>query len=74
VAVCDAFDAMTSDRSYRSAMSVEGALQELAECSGTQFDPMVVAAFRQVLSAPRAGSSQPAASAGHRTAARPRSS
>ncbi len=42
IAVCDAFDAMTADRSYRSAMSSECALSELRRCAGTQFDPAVV--------------------------------
>jgi HD-GYP domain-containing protein (c-di-GMP phosphodiesterase class II) len=48
VAVCDAFDAMTSPRPYRSAMSAEGALEELRRGAGTQFDPMVAAAFERV--------------------------
>ena len=50
VAVCDAFDAMTSDRSYRRAMSTEVAMAELEQCSGTQFDPAVVSAVRDVVS------------------------
>jgi two-component system, cell cycle response regulator len=45
VAVCDAFDAMTSARPYRVALSVDEALAELRRCAGTQFDPAVVAAF-----------------------------
>jgi two-component system, cell cycle response regulator len=45
VAVCDAFDAMTSTRPYRPALSVDEALAELRRCAGTQFDPAVVAAF-----------------------------
>ncbi len=45
ISVCDAFDAMTRDRSYRSAMSEEVALVELRSGSGTQFDPGVVKAF-----------------------------
>lgn len=45
VAVADTFDAMTSDRPYRKALSLQVALDELARCSGTQFDPSVVAAF-----------------------------
>ena len=45
VAVCDAFDAMTTSRPYRDAMSVEDALAELRACAGTQFDPTVVEAF-----------------------------
>jgi putative nucleotidyltransferase with HDIG domain len=40
--VADAFDAMTSDRPYRRALSVESALQELHKGAGTQFDPGVV--------------------------------
>jgi two-component system, cell cycle response regulator len=43
--VCDAFDAMTSDRTYSSAISTGAALAELRACAGTQFDPTVVAAF-----------------------------
>lgn len=45
IAVCDAFDAMTSSRPYRDALSVEDALDELRSCAGSQFDPPVVAAF-----------------------------
>jgi diguanylate cyclase (GGDEF)-like protein len=45
VAVCDAFDAMTSQRSYRGATSVEAALKELRSHAGTQFDTAVVEAF-----------------------------
>ncbi|MFL5928068.1 MAG: diguanylate cyclase [Gaiellaceae bacterium] len=43
--VADAFDAMTSDRLYRAAVSFDGAVAEVARCAGTQFDPDVVAAF-----------------------------
>ena len=45
VAVADAFDAMTSDRPYRAAVSHAEALAELRRCAGTQFDPAVVDAF-----------------------------
>lgn len=45
VALADAFDAMTSDRVYRKAMSVEEAVEEIKRNSGTQFDPFVVEAF-----------------------------
>ncbi len=41
VTCCDAFSAMTTTRSYRTAMSVEKALAELRACAGTQFDPRV---------------------------------
>ncbi|MDQ2915077.1 MAG: HD domain-containing protein [Chloroflexota bacterium] len=44
-AVADSFDAMTSDRPYRRAMSVKDARVEVARCRGTQFDPEVVDAF-----------------------------
>jgi len=47
VAVCDAFDAMTKDRSYRDGMDPERALRELRRCAGTQFDPAVVEAFER---------------------------
>jgi len=43
--VADAYDAMTSDRSYRARLSEEDALAELQRCSGSQFDPAVVAAL-----------------------------
>jgi HD-GYP domain-containing protein (c-di-GMP phosphodiesterase class II) len=49
VAVCDAFDAMISDRPYRQALSDEEALAELRACAGTQFDAEVVEAFIGVL-------------------------
>src|SRR5205807_2025383 len=42
VAACDAWSAMTSDRSYRSALSREEAAAELRRGAGTQFDPVVV--------------------------------
>ncbi len=45
VSVVDAYDAMTSDRPYRQAMSHEAALAEIWEESGTQFDPIVVEQF-----------------------------
>jgi len=54
IAVCDAFDAMTSDRAYRRATSREAAIAELEAASGTQFDPLVVAAARAVLEHPGA--------------------
>jgi putative nucleotidyltransferase with HDIG domain len=47
-AVADSFDAMTSDRPYRRAMSVKDARVEVARCRGTQFDPDVVDAFVRV--------------------------
>ena len=43
--IADAFDAMTSDRPYRPAISVAAARQEIKRCIGTQFDPVVASAF-----------------------------
>jgi HD-GYP domain-containing protein (c-di-GMP phosphodiesterase class II) len=48
-AVADSFDAMTSDRPYRSAMGVERALAEIQGGAGTQFDPEVVRVFVQMI-------------------------
>jgi HD-GYP domain-containing protein (c-di-GMP phosphodiesterase class II) len=45
VRCCDAFSAMTTDRSYRKALPVAEAVAELRRCSGTDFDPAVVAAL-----------------------------
>jgi hypothetical protein len=45
IAVCDAYDAMVTDRPYRRALTVANALAELRRCSGSQFDPAVTAAF-----------------------------
>ncbi|MFZ5648661.1 MAG: HD domain-containing phosphohydrolase [Bacillota bacterium] len=45
LAVADSFDAMTSDRAYRKAMTVDQAVEELAKNKGTQFDPVVVDVF-----------------------------
>jgi HD-GYP domain-containing protein (c-di-GMP phosphodiesterase class II) len=48
VRCCDAFSAMTTDRSYRKAMPVTEAIAELRRCSGTDFDPAVVDALTAV--------------------------
>jgi len=48
IAVADAFDAMTSTRPYRNALSHETALNELTTFSGIQFDPRMVEAFMEV--------------------------
>ncbi len=45
LAVADSFDAMTSDRPYRAAMSAMKAVEEIKRCADTQFDPDVVQAF-----------------------------
>lgn len=45
VTVADSFDAMTTNRSYRKALSIEEAISRLEAASGTQFDPWVVGTF-----------------------------
>ncbi|MCP9485504.1 MAG: diguanylate cyclase [Gaiellaceae bacterium MAG52_C11] len=49
IAVCDAFEAMSTKRPYRFPVSEQRALAELRRCAGTQFDPGVVEAFCAVL-------------------------
>jgi two-component system, cell cycle response regulator len=55
IAVCDAFDAMTSERCYRQATSPQEALDELRRSAGSQFDPEVVLVFGTTLRLPAAG-------------------
>lgn len=50
ISVADTFDAMTTDRPYRKALTREEALLEMKRCSGTQFDPDVVRVACKVLS------------------------
>lgn len=45
IAVADAYEAMTTPRPYRRAITPEAAVAELKACAGTQFDPIVVASF-----------------------------
>jgi hypothetical protein len=52
----DAYDAMTTTRPYREAISERDALAELRSCAGRQFDPAVVAAFERVIARGRLGS------------------
>ena len=49
IAVADAFDSMTSTRSYRGARTVEEAIDELERCKGSQFDPAMVEALVSAL-------------------------
>ncbi len=48
MAIADTFDAMTSTRAYRKALSLESANMEIVRCSGTQFDPEIVPVFLSV--------------------------
>ena len=45
IAICDAYDAITSERPYRHARSSDLAIDELRASAGTQFDPELVEAF-----------------------------
>jgi putative nucleotidyltransferase with HDIG domain len=49
LAVADSYDAMVCDRPYRTGRTPAEALKEVERCSGTQFDPEVVTAFRAVM-------------------------
>ena len=49
IAVVDAYDAMTNNRSYRSAVTPARAVEELKRCAGSQFDPYIVSEFIKML-------------------------
>jgi HD-GYP domain-containing protein (c-di-GMP phosphodiesterase class II) len=49
LAVADSFDAMTSDRPYRNAMSLEKAVDEIKRSKGTQFDPQITELFLGII-------------------------
>jgi HD-GYP domain-containing protein (c-di-GMP phosphodiesterase class II) len=57
VAVADTFDAITSSRAYRRARGEEAAVAEIRRCSGTQFDPEIVAILLEIC--PAAGGASP---------------
>jgi HD-GYP domain-containing protein (c-di-GMP phosphodiesterase class II) len=63
LAVADAFDAMTSHRPYRRALSDDQALAEVERCAGTQFDPQVACAFLEVWATGPICSARPEAAA-----------
>lgn len=46
--LADSFDAMTSERTYKKAMSIDEAVNEILRCKGTQFDPNIVDIFLQL--------------------------
>jgi putative nucleotidyltransferase with HDIG domain len=49
IAVCESFDAMTSSTSYKVAMPIEAAVEEVRGCAGTQFDPKVAQTFLELV-------------------------
>ncbi len=49
LAVCDSVEAMASDRPYQQAMPATEIVPELSRCAGTQFDPVIVNAFEQLV-------------------------
>lgn len=63
VAVADAYDAMTTDRAYRKALSKSDAIRQLKENRGTQFHPQVVDAFIEILEGRGTPGEPPAAKA-----------
>lgn len=48
IGICDTFDAMSSTRSYRPAMTREHVLDEIRRCAGTQFDPALIDPFLRI--------------------------
>lgn len=48
IAIADTYDAMTSTRSYRVALSHETAISEIEKCAGTQFDPVLAKKFIEI--------------------------
>ncbi|HAV19945.1 MAG TPA: hypothetical protein DCX17_02845, partial [Firmicutes bacterium] len=49
IALADSFDAMTSSRPYRCALTQAEAIEEIRRCAGTQFDPNISAKFLEYL-------------------------
>ena len=73
ISACDAFNAMTTDRSYRKALPLEVAIAELHANSGTQFAPDVVDALVALVSRPEGGPARPGAGLAARRGSRRRS-
>ena len=48
LSIVDTYDAMTNDRPYRAALSIDESRKEILKCSGTQFDPGLVNIFLEV--------------------------
>ncbi|MCX6383547.1 MAG: HD domain-containing protein, partial [Actinobacteria bacterium] len=50
VSIADAYDVMTSERIYKKTMSKDAVIEELKRCAGTQFDPVLVNKFIEIIS------------------------
>lgn len=55
LSVCDAYDAMTTERCYRAPYSAEQAIHEINRCAGTQFDPEISRAFVGLITSAKMG-------------------
>jgi HD-GYP domain-containing protein (c-di-GMP phosphodiesterase class II) len=53
IAVADAYDTITSERTYKKARPGSAALEEIKRCAGAQFDPEIVRVFLEVMEEPR---------------------
>ena len=53
LAICDSYEAMTSDRPYRESLPREKVVDELRDNSGTQFDPGLVEMFIEFINRPK---------------------
>lgn len=61
LAVADAYDAMTSERSYRDPVAPVDAIDEVERCAGTQFDPELTRLFVEAFEAGELGAAEPVA-------------
>lgn len=59
IAIADTYDAMTSTRSYRKALTHEIAIDEIKKCAGTQFDPVLAQKFVEIEDIIRAAKENP---------------
>ncbi len=66
IAICDAYHAMRSDRTYRSAISRDEAIQELRRCAGNQFDPEITKIFLELMADEQAAACASQPSRAHR--------
>jgi putative nucleotidyltransferase with HDIG domain len=71
ISACDAFNAMTTNRPYRRAMSLEGAIEELRRCTGSHFDPRIVQALLDELAGQQALRQPGGLAATHRNQSQP---